>query len=72
MLVEPEGLGGSAAIFSTAAIPASDRLFSFLYFIYTLYTHTHTDTQEHAYILKSFLAYATPFCGSLWFSRCCS
>lgn len=60
---------GSAAIFSTAAILASDRLFSFLYFIYTLAcAHTHA----RAYILKSFLAYATPVCGSLWFSRCCS
>lgn len=37
-----------------------------------LFTPVHTHTCAHTYILKSCLAYATPLCGSLWFSRCCS
>lgn len=61
----------SVAIFCTAAVLASNPLFGFLYFIYTpAHTHTHslTHTQMHACILKSSSTYATPLCGSLWFS----
>lgn len=40
---------GSAAIFSAAAVPALDHLFSFLYFIYTPYTETHTHRRAYLY-----------------------
>lgn len=53
---------------------ASDPLFVFfLFYFIPLCAHTHTHTpQMHAYILRSSSAYATPLCGPLWFSRCCS
>lgn len=72
LLVEPEGLGGwwlPQSPFSALLLcwPRTLCLVFSVLFI-PLHMHALTHTEMHACILKSSSAYATPLCGSLWFS----